>query len=172
MGKNCSSCHCSTRARSLWITTVFFLSLFIFFSNYTLINLKWWPIKTHLLRNDKIQRQWAKLKKVPKRGGFQKLRAKRSLWSSNFLNYKLSIPKKLWNSFMVSNFVFFIFWSLVWERRKKWLDSDGKEKKSWLRPIQGMKKSDFVVNEFLLIGRVYPMCCFHLNLPKMVDSSL
>jgi hypothetical protein len=35
-----------------------------------------------------------------------------------------------------------------------------------------MKKNNFGVNEFLLMERVYPKCCFPLNLLEMIDLSL
>jgi hypothetical protein len=43
-------------------------------------------------------------------------------------------------------------------RKKKWLDFNGREKKSRFRPIPARKTNDFGVTEFLLMGRVYPRC--------------
>lgn len=59
------------------------------------------------------------MKKEAKRDGFFKFGVKHTLWSSNFSNYKLLIPNNLWNSILLPNFIFLIFWLLVWERRKK-----------------------------------------------------
>jgi len=62
---------------------------------------------------------------------------------------------------------FFCFW---FEKEEgKWLNSGGRERKSWLRPILAIKIGDFGFNRFLLMNRVRQGVVFSLNLHEMMD---
>jgi hypothetical protein len=52
------------------------------------------------------------------------------------------------------------------------LDSSGRERKSWLRPILTIKIIDFGVNKCFFMGKVYIRCFFLLNLLKMINLNL
>jgi hypothetical protein len=63
-----------------------------------------------------------------------------------------------------TSFFYFVVPNL---RKKKWLDFNGREKKSRFKPISARKTNDFGVIEFFLIGRVYQGVP-PLNLHEMV----
>ena len=66
---------------------------------------------------------------------FSQLWAKRTLQSSNFLNYKLSILKNLWNSNLIPTFLFLIFLvlGLRGERKSNQIPIIEKESLGWHR---------------------------------------
>lgn len=63
---------------------------------------------------------------------------------------------------MVQTLFFFIFQSLVWERRDKVLDFNNRERKSSLTSILNIKMVDLGVNMFYLVMRVL-LRCFSLS---------
>lgn len=104
-----------------------------------------------------------KWKTRQKKEGSFKLGAKYTFWSFNFSNYTLLIPKHLWHSILIPNFIFFIFCSWFEKWKRKLLNFSGKENKSQLRPILALKTSGFGVNGLLLMGKVYTRCLFSLK---------
>jgi len=64
---------------------------------------------------------------------------------------------------VVQTLFFFIFQSLVWERRDKVLDFNSRERKSSLTSISNIKMVNLGVNMFYLVMRVLLRCFSLLN---------
>jgi len=66
-----------------------------------------------------------------KKTGFSKFRAKHIFWSSNFLNYKLSVANNLWNSNLILIF-FYSSPSFRNQRKSGWILVIERESFGWI----------------------------------------